>query len=255
MLQLGDVKFELCLSGLFTSEKEWIHREVTKDTYEIICITKGTVYIYENNKYYELRKDDVLVLSPNVMHKGYKISEPPVSFYWLHFYMDSEQYLKPPLLRHNFKDISLFKEFVHYSRSPEYPIYAKESIFSQIFTELTVSTAEKPALIGNLTEWVRLNAGANLTVNNTADHFGYSPAHLSRLCKKFCGCTLNDLISDNIILKAKDYLTNSNFSVKEIASILNFSSPSSFINYFKYHENTTPSKFRNTFYNTYLNNK
>lgn len=255
MLQLGNVKFELSLAEMFNSDKEWIHREAIKDTYEIICVTKGTVYMCENDKHYELRKGDVLILSPNVMHKGYKISEPPVSFYWIHFYMDSEEYLKSPQLIQNFKNTSLFKEFIHYNCSPEYPLYAKESVFSRIFTEITVNNSERPAIIGNLTEWVRLNAGADLSVKKTAEYFGYNSAHLSRICKKYCNCTLKELISENILLKAKDYLTNSNYSIKEIASMLNFTSSGAFINYFKYYENTTPSKFRNTFYNTLLNNK
>lgn len=255
MLQLGDVKFKLSISGIFTSDKEWIHREAVKKTYEIICGIKGVIYMCENDNYYEVRKNDVLVLSPNIMHNGYKISAPPTSFYWIHFYMDSEQYLKPPLFVHDFKDVSIFKKYIHYNSSPEYPMYVKESVFSNIFTGITFNDSEKPVIISELTEWVRINANAGLTVKQTAAHFGYSSAHLSRMCKRFCGCTLHELISSNIIIRANDYLTNSFYSVKEIADMLGFPTSNAFINYYKYYEKTTPSRFRNTFYNTLLNNK
>lgn len=255
MIQLENTKIELSLMGLFTSNKEWIHRPAVKKTYEMICVTAGTVYICEDENYYELKKGDILVLRPNISHKGYKISSPPVSFYWIHFHVSDESIVQPPFLIHDFTNTALFKELIHYGTSPEYPQYMKESVFVHILTEATAKRFISSALVNNVVEWVRINAGAQLTVRKTAENFGYNDTYLSKLINKHYGMPLKTLISRFTIARANDYLCNTNYSVKEISSMLEFSSPNAFINFYKYHENTTPTKFRNAFSHTLMNNK
>ena len=71
--------------GEFVSSGEWIHPEITTPTHELIVVTKGVVYIEEDDKRYELLPGDVICLKPGIVHKGYKKSEG-VKFFWLHFY-------------------------------------------------------------------------------------------------------------------------------------------------------------------------
>ena len=70
-------------SGKFVSRGEWIHPDRIIDSYEIIFVIKGTVYIDENGTKHKLEKNDILLLEPHLRHFGYKTSEN-TSFYWLH---------------------------------------------------------------------------------------------------------------------------------------------------------------------------
>ena len=77
---------------------------------------------------------------------------------------------------------------------------------------------------------------------------------LLNLCKSY-----NTL--DNILLATEDinqrwdaiapeYMAD---SVKEIAALLGFSEPNTFIHFFKYHEGISPTLYRNTYHNTHMN--
>ena len=62
-------------------------------------------------------------------------------------------------------------------------------------------------------------------------------------------------ISSEKIKLSKDLLLTTRLSVKEIAARLGFGSENLFIKFFKYHEDISPAKFRNKYYNTHMNNK
>ena len=44
-------------------------------------------------------------------------------------------------------------------------------------------------------------------------------------------------------------------SVKEISAKLGFTDTDKFVKYFKYHENISPARYRNTYTNTHINKK
>ena len=54
---------------------------------------------------------------------------------------------------------------------------------------------------------------------------------------------------------AKDLLLTTDLSVKEIAAQMEFAEENLFIKYFIYHEEISPVKFRNKYFNTHMNNK
>ena len=74
------------ICGNFTSDNNWIHMERIIDSYEIIIVNKGTVYIEQDDEKYKLREGDFLLLEPGRKHKGYAASPKGTSFYWAHFY-------------------------------------------------------------------------------------------------------------------------------------------------------------------------
>ena len=75
---------ENCGIGKFVSYGEWIHPDRVIDSYEIIFVTKGEVYIKEDGVEYHLLPDDVLILHPNLRHLGYK-SSSDTEFFWMHW--------------------------------------------------------------------------------------------------------------------------------------------------------------------------
>ena len=57
-----------------------------EQTFDLIFVTAGTLYMEENNKRYTVDERQFLILLPNRLHKGYKCCDKPTNFFWLHFY-------------------------------------------------------------------------------------------------------------------------------------------------------------------------
>ena len=68
--------------------------------------------------------------------------------------------------------------------------------------------------------------------------------HLSEIVKKETGKLPKQIIHETILIEAKLLLQNTNMSIAEIASHLNFHDPSHFSNFFKAQTNVTPIAFR-----------
>ncbi len=245
-------------AGLFRSETEWIHPRKTEKTYEIICVTKGKVYISEGDNEYLIEPGQVLILSPNVLHYGTRITSD-VGFYWVHFTVKEGDLPFNKRYFESFDGVYLFKELLHYNNLPSIPDYAVNSVLIHILAVLChlseKSESSYNSIVETLLEWMRINADASLTVKAVADHFGYSPDHINRICKRNCGICARALINNYLLVKAKELLVNTEKYVKEIAAELAFPSDKAFIGYFKYHEGRYPSDFRNRFGKTHMNKR
>lgn len=260
MISIDGKKLKYISGGLFTASGDdgWIHPTRTGTSYEIIYILKGTVYLFEDDVKYELMPKDLIILKKGSIHGGYEISRSDTSFYWLHFETeDINSVAKPPFYTKSFPSSPIFRQILHYSYLKDCPKHTCDVFIAGLLCE--IETHKKRAesssnkLIHEITEWIRINASGNLTVYKIARHFSYNSEHISRLIKKEYKTGLKSMIDDFIIKKANDYLINTNFSVKEIAAILEFPDSSAFINFYKYHENTTPTKFRNSYANIHMN--
>ncbi|MDO4622813.1 MAG: AraC family transcriptional regulator [Eubacteriales bacterium] len=84
----------------------------------------------------------------------------------------------------------------------------------------------------------------NLTVETMASDLYLSRSYLSTRFKKEMGMTLQQYIQEQKIEKAKIYLKNTNRSILDISTYLNFSSQSHFQNVFRKYTGMTPKKYR-----------
>lgn len=234
-----------CGGGLFTTTLPWSHPERTETTYEMIYVTQGTVHMEENGENFTLQKGDLQILMPGISHSGTLISEPPTAFYWLHFHLagKADCILSENRLFRNFSS-GLFPEILHLENAVGKT--AAEPALLHLLTLLRHTTAHdsKNRLANRIHEWVRIHASADLTVEKTAIQFGYHPEYISRLVKDNFGVPLKSIINAFLIFRANDLLDNSFYSVKEIAGILGFKDANAFVHFYKYHEGTTPTRYR-----------
>ncbi len=245
-------------SGLFKTETEWIHRERTEITFEIICVTEGTVYLCDSGTEYALTKGQCILLYPGTTHYGYRPSSG-VSFYWVHFHAEPSDFPIPPGVYDGMERLSLFKELLHLANLPSVPVYAVNAVLIHILS-LFLADYEKEEsgasrLAGEIHEWIRINASAKLSAEKIASHFGFSKDHITRLLQKSIGLGTKELTDKFIILRAKELLCSTTKYIKEIGADLGFSSDKAFISFFKYHEGISPSKFREKFTQTHMNNR
>ena len=260
MLTTDKFKMSYVYSGLFSSDKEWLHPERTEVTWELIYVVSGTVYIEEDGHRYELFPNDGIILKPNTQHIGYRKSAPHVSFYWVHFTVDdfSKIGIRSHIIK-NYTKAFNFKNLLHVANHPGYPDGAAEAVLLTLLNDLAYFTARvsdtDSRVIRSAAEYIRINSGRKLYIDELASIYGMNPQYFSKLFKDNYKIGLKEYICRERMNTAKNLLCNTNYSVKEIAAAMEFSSENEFINYFKYHEKTSPKKFRNMFSRVHMNNK
>ncbi|BAV04891.1 AraC-type DNA-binding protein [Filimonas lacunae] len=84
-------------------------------------------------------------------------------------------------------------------------------------------------------------------VSDYAEMLGVAPRRLSDLCRRCCRNSAKELITGQIVAEAKRALQFSASPVKEIAYLLNFSSPEQFSHFFKKNTHFSPASYRSQF--------
>jgi YesN/AraC family two-component response regulator len=119
-------------------------------------------------------------------------------------------------------------------------------LFTQIRMELENRKSEKQELI-----IVRINRMIDLGFENPsfsldllADSIGMSSAHMCRIYKQYTGNTINDLLVNKRMDKARQLLTSTTMSVNEIAEKVGYTNPTYFYRVFKKTNGVTPIEFR-----------
>lgn len=245
-------------AGLFRSEKKWIHPERMGSNYEIVHMTQGEMDLREGERDYHLVRGQTLILSPGKWHKGLTYSEK-VSFYWVHFSLTEGELPFSQRFFDCFDHVALFKELLHDNNLPHVEPSAVQAVLVHILAELyRLSDEHLPhydRMAEQICEWIRVNVDAKLTVRALAEHFGYSPDHLSRICRKNYAVGARELIDRFLLVKIKERLVDTDLYIKEIAAELEFSDDKALIGFFKYHEDCSPGEFRNRFSRLHMNRK
>lgn len=84
----------------------------------------------------------------------------------------------------------------------------------------------------------------NLNVDSIGKHIGISRVQLYRKINALLGCSVNDLILNKRLTKAKHLLSQGELSIAEVAYQVGFSSPSYFSTAFKKRYNVSPKDWR-----------
>ncbi len=250
-----DICFESC--GQFVSRGEWIHPRRIGNSYEIILVLSGKVFIAEEDESFVLEKNDLLIFSPEKEHFGYRSSKD-VSFFWLHFYWDARLLEKHFSFSDTAQLVSLFRMLLHSKNTPFYPRSSVEYLTRLIINEISflskkVEKSDNAAY--KAAEYVTSNLRLRLTVADVAVHLGYNPDYLCRLFNRVFGTNLKKFIADETVKKAKNILNEGGKTPGKAAEELGFENENLFSKFFKYHEGVTPSQYISMCYNTHINYK
>ena len=246
-----------CGAGKFVSQGEWIHPDRVINSYEIIFLINGTVYITEIGKQYQLKKNDLLILEPKLRHFGYKASNN-TSFFWVHFTgipkFDPE--FKYQSIQEPYNLTLLFKQLMHY-RSEKNNNEPLDYITRLILMECLSPNKQEQAnhIVSEASAWIAANRDTPVKVKDITEYFGYNADYLSRLFKAHCGKSLKEYINDTKINYIKQLLLTSDRSLADIACQAGFNDYKYFLKFFKYHEGVTPTQFLKTYPKTQINTK
>ena len=98
-------------------------------------------------------------------------------------------------------------------------------------------------LVKQVTAYIREHLGERLTADEIAQHFHYSRARLSAICKNITGLGLNKLIGRERIEVAKELLAEQEKTVFQISDELGFTSPQYFSHKFTQVVGCPPSRY------------
>jgi AraC-like DNA-binding protein len=90
------------------------------------------------------------------------------------------------------------------------------------------------------------NIQKNLDIKEIAQNLGISYSLFRKVFKEYTGYSPAQYFQEQKLRKAKEILTETNHSIKEVAFELNFSSYEYFLSFFKKKVGTTPMEYRNT---------
>lgn len=93
-------------------------------------------------------------------------------------------------------------------------------------------------------DYIICNIHSRVTLNDTAEHLGISPAHLSRLFHNETGETFSGYVNRLKIEEASSLLLYTERSDIEISNMLGYSSQSYFIKIFRKYTGFTPKKYK-----------
>ncbi|TAH65065.1 MAG: AraC family transcriptional regulator [Anaerolineaceae bacterium] len=265
----------------------WIHSERIIDSFVIIVGVKGIVYIQQDDEHYEVKPGCMLLLLPGHRHKGYKISDKEISFYWVHFmlkeheivneqeanrifrssaYSERAQHALLPIFSSFDADSKidiLFRQLVHARKEPQYTSLAADYLLTSLIISLTHrhlielkdSDSYKQGMqtFELITEWMKLNYSKDITAASVARQFNYNPNYFSKIFRERTGMSFTTYLNVLRINNAKVLLFQTSLRVNEIAYEVGFRDDKYFMRVFKKMEGLTPNQYRNSFYRTYMN--
>lgn len=259
---LGNVKYKH--GGRFTSRSEWIHPRRSIDTFELIVVVEGCVYIEEDVPHV-LTPGTVILLEPGKTHEGYQSSPDKVVFYWIHFESDcTETYdglEKSLCLRDPYAVTLLCRQLLSYAEAAdgEYDRSVLDALLHVLICELDKQGREAKNDLNSLAcrihEWIRINADQAITVESVSKHFGYNVDYLSRLFRKHFGHGLKAEIDEMKLREMKKLLLDTDLTLCEVAQKTGIGDYKLFLKFFKYHEGITPSDFRRIYRVMHTNNR
>ncbi len=130
-------------------------------------------------------------------------------------------------------------------------IESLKNYISNKFEQLVTHYKEKPVsnqLISEVTAYIKNEyTNFDFSVKAIADSFDMSLASLSQYFREHTGITISQYITDLKLIKAKELLSSSNKSLKEVIKEIGYYDTSSFIRKFRKNFGMTPKEYRNQF--------
>lgn len=270
--------FQYNFAGKFTAPNAgWMHMTRQLWDFELIVVTRGTLYIADQDERFTVEKGQYLLMPPTPRQQGFRASD--CAFYWLHFQpltpwealereepsaaQDAMSLVIPAFgqLQSLERMIVLMKQLSDSER--RYGLRSLNSFqTSSILAELSAQCCIRrrydraegdSQLYHDIVDYITLNICSNLRVADVAEYFGYNVKYLSTRFHKWAQLPLKQFILQKKMEHAKAELSETNHSIAQIGYNLGYSDPHNFTNAFKKVTGLTPSDYRDSYSRRRLN--
>jgi AraC-like DNA-binding protein len=240
--------------------------------YDLIFITKGVLYMGEEDARWDLSEGQYLLLLPDKYHYSVHPCESDCDFFWLHF-----QTVKPyvvreskPIQRSEFmlpqgSMITLpqqgevvdpermkqqwlqLKELTITMRSVAF--WEEQRIFTEILRSLDVGNMPgkqtKVSMLAEMMEaYLKQHYQEDLTNESLSEVFHFHHNYLSRCMKSIYGCTPLEYLQAYRIEQSKLLLLKTQWSIEQISEHVGFHHAAYFSNCFRYKMGLSPLAYR-----------
>ena len=214
---------------------------------------------------YPVHENHYLIIPAGTPYSFGADDEDPWTIYWIHFRGRMSNHFEPaypnprpitPDDHSRLQDrLRLFEEIYHcfsmaYIR--EYMLYSSMCLYQFLasftcleqFRSIQAFANQRQTFSGKVIHYMQENTQHNLTLEQLASYFKYSPSHFSTLFQKETGVAPISYFLRLKIQKACQYIELTNLKLHEIATLLGFEEPAYFSRLFAKIMGMSPSEYR-----------
>ena len=270
-LLLEKISFEVSSCGRWIATGSSSIKNFIINDYEFIYVISGTVFLTKNGIEHEIKENTLILLEPNTIFSAYTNDGVTTAYYYIHFdmfplyriyeFFNLIGYHNAPIVLHddNREFLHLFKGATTESVSQNigyktlisfifYSIIIKLIRYQNLFNSnesgyIGKVNISETNILDEATIFISKNIERNLKVYEVTEHVAVSESYLYKIFMKLLGISPSNYIKEVKLNRSVQLLQTGDFSIKEISSILGFSSPYHFSNSFKDYMGSSPSQY------------
>ena len=230
----------------------------------IYCVSGRGHYCINGGEEHTLDADHYIILPDNTPYRFWADEKDPWTIYWLHFEGTlAHQFVQYPIMARailpgktsRLQDrLEVFKEIYSsfsMAYTPEYMVHASMTLYHLLssFVHLEAfrhykSGQSEQSFSAQVIHYMDENVSRNLTLQDLAQHFKYSPSHFSALFQKETGYSPINYYIQLKVRRACQFVERSHLRFFEIAEMVGFNEPAYFTRIFTKVMGMSPSEYR-----------
>lgn len=272
-------------SGDFVYKKGQAHfKRRNFPVFDLLVVTKGTLYMIEEEQEFEVRENHALILLPERYHSGSKPCDEETTYYWVHFQTEGSWVVTEESVTADGHNQPLpipdsqtmdrpfhvnIPQFVHLSQ-PE-PVFERlqrlntlnhglhmqqirwqQQLVLQELLQLLAAAATGASEHGNTSQhcaelaasYLRKHYQQEITATQLGVDINFHPVYIARCMQRQFGCTPVEYLQRYRIEQAKNLLTQTNVPISRIAEEVGFNQSAYFTSCFSRYVGESPSVYR-----------
>ncbi|KQO14163.1 AraC family transcriptional regulator [Paenibacillus sp. Leaf72] len=255
--------------------------------FDLLVVTKGCLYIGEEEREYEVHAGHALILRPDAYHYATMACQETTAYYWIHFQttgawsvserladqqagggsleriQNNNYYTMPTftkqlpqfakLLQPSRMD-SLLRQLVQLNTNDHIPgvKWKQQLAFQEIMEQLSASlevTGPSPSAYcaEQAASYLREHYRDNITAQELSEAVNFHSVYIARCMQKEFGCAPFDYLMRFRLEQAKLLLLQTDLAVARIAEEVGFNQPAYFTSCFSRYEGLSPRQYRQRF--------
>lgn len=260
------------------------HFRRTFHIFDLLYVTKGTLYMTENEKELTIKEGEYYILVPGFEHYGHKGCEEETHYIWFHFTIDGDYDIVPEIKldwtklsvkEGNFEESALFHFYI-----PQFNVITHRELLEQQLKQLTMLESEQtpdhklrqqilfqeillllqkqamhiPSATEKVSEevlrYIRENYKKQIKMSDISMHLHFNADYITRCVQKTTGISPSQYLNQYRIAKAKRLLATTNDKISSICKEVGIEDQGYFSKLFRKMEGMSPGEYRRIVHRT-----